>query len=154
MSIAARLLPPMIDNRLPGRSAALWLLGLFIALKLVMAFNSLVFTEKIMTSADGIPLASYGAAAARTAVLLFALLSLDQLMLTLVALLALLRYRAMVPLVFLLLLTEQLARRGIVLAHAAPGAPPSPPAALLINWGLAAATALGLALSLWPRRTG
>ena len=36
-----RLFPRQADNRFPGHRAALWLLGVYVALKLVMSSNSI-----------------------------------------------------------------------------------------------------------------
>ena len=101
-----RLLPSHADNRFEGHRAALWLLGLFIALKIVMGVNSIFDTESVAVGADGIPLNSYGPAAARDVLTLFALTSLGQLMLALVGLTVLVRYRSLVPLVFAAFLGE------------------------------------------------
>jgi len=103
-----RLFPRQVDNRFDGHRAALWLLGLFIALKLVMSVNSILNTASIATG-DGIPLDSFGPAAAREVLTLFALMALGQLALALIALTALIRYRALVPVIYLLLLGERLA---------------------------------------------
>jgi len=145
-----RLFPRQVDNRFDGHRAALWLLGLVIALKLIMSANSILNTEAIVTG-DGIPLDSFGAAAAREVLTLFALMALGQLALALVALTVLVRYRALVPLICALMLAERLAGRLIIQTHAeaAVGAPP-------IVWIMAIAlpTLLGLALllSLVPAR--
>jgi hypothetical protein len=146
-----RLLPGQVDNRFQGHRAALWLLGLLIALKLVMSVRSIFDTESVAAGADGIPLASFGSAAAREVLVLFALTALGQLALTLIALTLLLRYRALVPFIYLVLLGEQLARRLIVQAHEAAGAERS---ALVgyVGLGFLALLALGLALSLIPTR--
>ena len=61
----SRIFPPQADNRFAGQGAALWLLGLYIALKLVMSLNSIFNTEAVAVGADHIPIGSYGAAAAR-----------------------------------------------------------------------------------------
>ena len=87
-----------------------------------MSLNSIFNTESVAVGADGIPLASFGPEAARQVLLLFALLALGQLAIALVALTALIRYRALVPFVYLVLLGEQLARRLIAQNYAAPGA--------------------------------
>ena len=55
-----RLFPRQVDNRFDGHRAALWLLGLYIALKLVMGFNSIFNTAAIVSGPDGIPLDSFG----------------------------------------------------------------------------------------------
>ena len=146
-----RILPVEADNRFKGRRAALWLLGLLIALKLAMSVNSIVNTESVAAGADGIPLASYGPAAARQVLLLFALMALGQLFLTLTALTVLVRYRALVPLIYLLLLGEHAARRLIVRSYEAPGAASSE-IALALNYSLLALLVAGLLLSLLPGR--
>ena len=86
-----RLFPKQVDNTFDGNRAALWLLGLFIALKLVMSVNSILNTASVATSADGLPLDSFGPAAARTVLMLFAMVSLGQLTLAVIALTTLIR---------------------------------------------------------------
>ena len=147
-----RILPRQAGNRFHGLRAALWLLGLLIFLKLAMSLNSIFNTESVAAGADGIPLASYGPEAAREVLLLFALLSLGQLTLTLVALVVLIRYRALVPFVYLVLLGEQLARRAIGRSYAQPGEQMTD-VAWYVNYGLLSLLVLGLALSLIPARS-
>lgn len=146
-----RLLPRQADNRFDGLRPALWLLGLLIFLKLAMSLNSIFNTESVAAGADGIPLASYGPEAAREVLLLFALLSLGQLTLTLIALVALIRYRALVPFIYLVLLGEQLARRAIGRSYAQPDARMTD-VAWYVNYGLLSLLILGLAMSLISAR--
>ena len=145
-----RLLPRQVDNRFDGHRAALWLLGLFIALKLVMSVNSIFNTASVAAGADGIPLESFGPAAAREVLTLFALNALGQLALALIGLTILIRYRALVPFIYLVSLGEQLARRLIVQSHAAARAESA--VAWYVIYGFLALAALGLVLSLIPRR--
>jgi len=151
MSLLGRLLPGQADNGFGGRRSALWLLGLLIFLKLSMSLNSIFNTRSVAAGADGIPLDSYGAAGAREVLLLFALMALGHLMITLIALVVLVRYRALVPFVYLVLLAEHVARRAIGQSYAAPGARLTD-IAWYVNYGLLALLALGLALSLAPSR--
>jgi hypothetical protein len=148
----ARLFPRQADNRFEGLRPALWLLGFLIFIKLAMSLNSIVNTESVAVGADGIPLASYGPEAARQVLLLFALLSLDQLALALIALAALVRYRSLVPFIYLVLLAELLARRAIGQSYARPGAQMTD-TAWYVNYGLLTLLALGLVLSLIPARS-
>ncbi len=149
----SRLFPAQADNRFDGHRAALWLLGLLIFLKLAMSLNSIFNTQSVAVGADGIPLDSFGPAAARQVLLLFALLALAQLFLALTALTVLIRWRALVPFVYLLLLAEQLARRLIAQSYAAPGARMTD-VAWFVNYGLLALLTLGLVLSLIPKKHG
>jgi hypothetical protein len=152
-SMLNRLFPKQVDNRFDGHRAALWLLGLFIALKLVMSINSILNTASVATGGDGLPLDRFDPAAARTVLMLFALTSLGQLTLAVIALTTLIRYRALVPLIYLVLLSEQLARRLIVQAHAV-ARTESTPVGWYVNFGLLALLTLGLMLSLLPTGRG
>jgi len=147
-----RLFPKQADNRFEGLRPALWLLGFLIFLKLAMSLNSIVNTESVAVGADGIPLASYGPEAARQVLLLFALLSVGQLALALMALAVLIRYRALVPFLYLVLLAELAVRRIVGQSYAAPGARMTD-TAWYVNYGLLTLLALGLALSLIPARS-
>lgn len=144
------LFPRQADNRYDGLRAALWLLGLLIFLRLVMSVRS-IFSTASVAAGDGIPLDSFDPAAAREVLTLFALTALGQLALVLIALTALIRYRALVPFIYLVLLVEQLARRFIVQSHEVARTGTAPVIWYLI-YGLLALTALGLVMSLIPAR--
>jgi len=83
--------------------------------------------------------------------MLFALTALGQLTITAFALTTLIRYRAMVPFIYLLLLGEQLARRFIVQDYAV-ARTEGIPAGRYVTFGLLALLMLGLVLSLVPAR--
>ena len=146
-----RLLPAQADNRFEGHRAALWLLGTYLALKLVMSVKSILNTKSVAAGADGIPLDSYSADAAREVLMLFSMMALGQLALALVGVLGLVRYRALVPLVYLLLLGEHLGRRLIAASYSA-GAGQAVSTGFYINLGLTAVLVIGLVLSLVPAR--
>lgn len=145
-----RLFPNQFDNRFDGHRLALWLLGVLVALKLIMSINSIVNTASVARGGDGLPLEAYGAAGARAVLMLFALMSLGQLVLTVLGLIALIRYRAMVPLVYAVLLLEHVARRIIVQAYAVERTSSSP-VGVYINIALLGLLTAGFALSLWLR---
>lgn len=143
-----RLLPPAIDNVFNGRRAALWLLALLSLIKTAMAVNSIVNGPVVLTSADGVPLASYPPDASQTIVALFALWAVAQLGFVFVAAVALLRYRRATPLVFLLFTAEHVLRKlvlrflPIVRDRGAP--------ASSVNAVLLALMLIGLVVSLLP----
>lgn len=151
-TLRERLLPPAADNRFAGQRAALWLLGAYLALKLAMGFNMIANGKAVARTADGIPLDRFPPAAQNEVLLLFALVALGQLALAAAGLVALARYRSLVPLSFVLLIAESVARRAIVagfdVERSASGG-----IGTAINLGLIAWLVLGLGLSLWPRRT-
>jgi hypothetical protein len=144
-----RLLPPTIDNTYRGHRLAIWVLAILVLLKTIMSLNSIFNGYDVASSADGIPLDTYPPPAARTIVSLFALLGLGHLVLCLLCVLVLVRYRSMVPFMFALLLLEHLSRRLIlyVIPIVRVGRTPG----FAVNVILLALMIVGLALSL--RRT-
>ncbi len=146
-----RFLPGQADNRFDGHRAALWLLGLFIALKLVVSLNSILNTASVAAGADGFPLDRFGLEAARAVLMLFALSALGQLVMALICVVVLIRYRALVPFLYLLGLGEFLFRRFIIGAYAVERAG-SPAIAWYLNAGFLALLTIGLVLSLIPAR--
>lgn len=143
------LLPREVDNDYRGHKAALWLLALLLLMKVSMSVNSIFNGRLVASSADGIPLDTFTAAGAQTVVSLFATLGLSQLMICLLGILVLVRYRALMPLLFSLLLLEYVGRRLISLYLPVPrtGTPPG----FTINLILLALMLVGLVLSLRNR---
>lgn len=73
-----RLFPARIDNTFRGPRLALWLFVPLVTVRLLQGLNSIALAERIMATADGIPVSTYPADAARTAISLFALLGADR----------------------------------------------------------------------------
>jgi hypothetical protein len=145
-----QLLPRQIDNTYRGHRLALWLLGALVLMKGAIGLGTMLNGRNAAISADGIPLDSFTPAGAEAFVALFAAWGLAQLMLNLIGLLALIRYRAMVPLMFAVLLLEHLGRKLIFVFlpiardESAPG--------FYINLVLVAVLVAGFVLSLRTRR--
>jgi hypothetical protein len=100
----------------------------------------------VASSADGIPLDTFPAAAAQTIVSLFAIWGLAQLMMCLLYILVLARYRSMVPFMLAFLLLEHLSRK--LLLQFVPMVRTGTPPGFYINLGLLTLMIVGLALSL------
>lgn len=145
----SRLLPRPIDNHYSGWKVGLWLFAFLVLVKVLMSVNSILNAESIARSADGIPLGTFPPAAAQTVVSLFALSAFSRLTLALLGILVLVRYRAMVPLMFASFLLEHLGRR-LVLQFLPIPRTTSPGSA--INLVLLALMIVGLGLSLWSSR--
>jgi hypothetical protein len=143
------LVPRTLDNRFRGQRAALWLFALVVLVKLGIGFGTIFNGHSAASSADGIPLDTFSPAGARAVVSLFAAWGFAQVMIGALCVLALVRYRAMVPLLFALLLLEHLGRKLIF--HLMPVATTGTPPGFFINLALLALMLVGLALSLWPR---
>lgn len=143
------LMPASVDNQYRGQKAALWLLGSIVFIRVAQSLNSIFNGDRIATSADGIPLAAYPSAAADTILSLFALLAFSRLIIALIALLVLCRYRSMVPFTFTIFLVDFLGRTAILefLPIARGDAMPEKVLGIVMS----ALMVLGLLLSLWPR---
>lgn len=157
----SRLLPRQLDNTYQGYTLALWLLVPIVVVKFLMGvnvagLNPWVSNRDVLRTVDGIPLDTFGADATSTVVFLFASWGLALLLLSVLGIAALLRYRAMIPLMYLMLAIEQIGRtelsrlNSIARAVGPGGVSPG----TLINWGLAAALVIGLVLSLAAPRKG
>ncbi|CAG0947310.1 hypothetical protein ANRL1_03939 [Anaerolineae bacterium] len=144
-----RLLPPRVDNTFRGHKLALVLFGLLLFLKVIISLNS-ILNGDLVAIGDGIPLDTFPTAAAQAYVSLFALFGLSQFMLCLLCIFALVRYRALVPLMLALLVLEFLGRRLIF--QFMPLERTGTLVASIINLVLLALMLVGLALSLWSQR--
>lgn len=148
--ILDRLFPARIDNTYQGSRIALVILGLLVTVRMMQSIMLLVNGQSIAQSADGIPLETYPAAAAQTIVALFALSALNRLIISLICVVVLVRYRRAVPLMFVLLMLTYAGGQliGRIIPMVRVGRPP----ATVVNLTLFSLTFLGLALSLWKRR--
>ena len=148
----ARLFPKHADNNYRGYKFAILLLVAAVLLRLGMAYAALFDTHGMVQDADSIPIDTWGPAAAATMLYMTKLLGLDHLLLTVVAVVVLIRWRSLIPFAFLLLLAEQLGRFSLKLANPIPRTgisyvPIDP------NLVIIAALLIGLALSLATPRT-
>jgi len=144
-----RLLPQTLDNNYRGHKSALWIFALLLIMKTVMSVNSIVIGHMVAAGADGIPIDTFTPAGAQTVISLFAIWGLAHLTLCLLGLVALLRYRALIPLMFAIFLLEHLSRKLVLFILPVPthGATTGH----IVNLLLPALMVLGLALSLWWR---
>ena len=143
------VLPRPVDNTYRGYALGLWLFVPVLVVKTGIALATIFNGRVAAQSADGVPLASFGARGAEAVVALFAIWGLSQLVFSVFGVLALVRYRAMIPLMYVLLLLEHLARKWLLLVKpiATTGTHPGN----YVNWVLLGLMVVGLVLSLWRR---
>jgi hypothetical protein len=142
------LMPRAADNTYRGYKLGLWIFAVVVLLKIGIALGSLFNGPIAAAKADGIPLSTFGATGAQDFLSLDAGLGVASLMLAVMAVIVLLRYRALVPLMFTILLAEQLLRRFAY--HVVPMIRVGTPSGTWINLALTLLMVLGLALSLVP----
>jgi hypothetical protein len=156
------MFPTQIDNTYRGYWLALLFYVPIVLMKLVMGFNVAGFNPwisnlYILKDVDAVPFDTFGAEASSMLILFFASWGLGLLILSALGVLVLLRYRAMIPLMFLLLTVEQVGRvafskvlypivRTVEVHGLSTGT--------LVNWGLTAGLLIGLALSLTENKKG
>jgi hypothetical protein len=147
-----RIFPQSIDNRYRGHPAGLWLFVPITFVNLVISLVAIFAPDGGAQSADGVPLNTFGPAAAEAVVAVVAVLGLAHLLLSLLFVLALVRYRAMIPLMYVLIVLDYFCRKGVRLlkpiAHV--GAPPGVSVSLI----LIALSIIGLGLSIRKSRSG
>jgi hypothetical protein len=135
-------LPSTIDNTYYGRTIGLWLLAFVVFVKVAQIVSVVIDGTGIVASADGIPLDTFSADAARTVVAAFVGMGVSRLLICLLCALVLWRYRSAVPLIFLLLAVHDLVRE-LVLRPVRTGTPIGP----YVNGTLMVLTIIGVALS-------
>jgi hypothetical protein len=146
-----KILPQHIDNTYRGHKLALWLLGILVFMKGGIGLGTIFNGRSAAISADAIPLDTFTPAGAQAFVAIFAAWGLAQLVLNLIGLLVLVRYRAMVPFMFVVLLLEHLSRKLILWIQ--PVARSDTPPGLYLNLAFVAVMIAGIFLSLRNQRT-
>lgn len=149
----SRIFPTQVDNDYRGSRLAIWFLVPIILLRGLIGFNSIFFARSVATSADGVPLDSFTPAAAGTVLALFALLGLFSLLLALLGVVVLVRYRAMIPFLYLFLLIQEVGNKAVLLAYPVTrSASSGMPAGSIVVFTILALTLLGFVLSLTANR--
>jgi hypothetical protein len=112
-----RIFPKQFDNTYRGRRLAIWLFVPVVLMELAMGANSIINTRTVAMLADGIPLDRYSAGGADAVIALFAIAGLFRVLLALQGVMVLIRYRAMIPFMYLLLLILHLGSKALLLVN-------------------------------------
>lgn len=113
MKLIDRLFPSSVDNDYRGNPLALWLLVPVTVLTLARSLIHILRSDGGAQSIATIPLDSFSEPAAAAVILIFALWGLSQLLLGLLYVVVLIRYRALVPLMYLTLIVEYFGRLAL-----------------------------------------
>lgn len=123
------LFPATVDNVYRGRAGALWLLVLFVAKSFVAAGIHMVAPDGGASSIASVTLDAFTPEGANSVITMFGLWGAEQFVIGLIALVVLLRYRALVPLMALAYVVEYALRfaaplytPGLATLHTPPGA--------------------------------
>lgn len=145
----SRLFPRSADNSYRTQKLTLVLFGLILLVKTAISLGSIFNGYTAVTSADGIPIDTYGPAGAQTVLSIVAALGLANVIICLIGIVVLIRYRSLIPFMFAILFVQQLARELVL--EMLPIARTGSPAGVSINLVMLIVMAVGLVLSLWPR---
>jgi len=146
----ARIFPKHFDNNYRGLWLAVWLFVPLMLVKALQGANSMIFPRQVLVGADGIPIDQYGPAAGDAVVALFALLGMYTLIVPLMSAVALVRYRSIIPFMYLLFTLVQIGAR--ILNQLNPiDKPGGPPIGFTINLIIFVLTLIGFALSVQDR---
>ncbi|MDP9119789.1 MAG: hypothetical protein M3O15_00190 [Acidobacteriota bacterium] len=109
-----RIFPERVDNHYRGYRLALWLFVPITFMRIAISLIHILYADGGARSISTIPLDTYPPGAAQNVIALFARMGLDQLSLGLLLVTVLFRYRALVPLMYVLIVVQYLAEEGIV----------------------------------------
>ena len=141
-----RIFPGQFDNHYRGYKFAIGILIPITLMKVAVSLVAIFSSDGGAQSADGIPLDTFVAGGAEAVISVFGLWGVAQLLLGLFFILALFRYRAMIPMIYVLILLELLGKKGILLVK--PIVTTGTTSVISMSMILIALSTIGLALSL------
>ena len=141
-----RILPRIIDNSYSGHRLAIWIIIPIILMKLVMGLSSVFIGQITVQNAHKVALGAFPPEAAKLLVLLLARSGLSTVVVALFCTLALVRYRAMIPVTYVLILLEHSGRAFLLAKESAITGASS---ATTANFVLLFLTVVGLVASLY-----
>lgn len=127
MSILNKILPTSITNTFSGKKIALYIFIIITLITIVRSIIHIVAADGGAQSIAGFPIDTYSADASKLVVLIFSMWGLSQLLMALVYVAVLIKYKSLIPLMYVLIITEYVARLLIGLAkpavstHTVPG---------------------------------
>ena len=145
-----QVLPERIDNTYRGHKLALWFLAVVVFIKTLQGLFVISSGYSIVRDADGIPLDTFSVTSAQTVVAMFAISGFSRLLVSLLCVLSLVRYRSAITFMFTLLALDYLGRQLIF--HFYPLVRTGTPVGPMMNHFLFALTVVGLVLSLSSKR--
>jgi hypothetical protein len=114
----SRLLPPLANFTYTGSRVSLWLLGIVLFVKVAIALGAIFNGHYAASVADGIPIDSFTPQGTQAFLSVFASLGLSQLILGVLGVVLLLKYRPLVPMFLLVLLIVVPGAQGGQCLHA------------------------------------
>jgi hypothetical protein len=143
-------LPRNIDNHYRGQKLALWFFWVIVTIRGLQGVSLIIAGHSVVKDADGIPLETLPDAASQSIVAMFVISGGSRLVLSFLAILAFVRYRSAIPLMFALLALDQIAKELLLRFY--PLYRVGEPIGPIVNLVLLILTVIGFALSIQPKR--
>lgn len=118
MSLVSKILPEKITNELPGKNFTIYFFWIIIAFSLIRSLIHIFSSDGGAQSIASIPLDSYSNEANATVIFMFALWGLSQLLMCFVYIIIALKYRSLIPLMYLFVFLEYSGR--FLIGHTKP----------------------------------
>ena len=110
-----RIFPDSTNDQYRGHVLAIWLFIPIVFMKIAISLLHIFSVDGGAQSVSTIPLDRYPVDAAQNIIALFSRMGLDQLLLGLIFLVVLIRYRAMLPLIYAVVLLGYLFGKGVAM---------------------------------------
>lgn len=123
-----QILPETIDNQFKGKPLAYWAFILITLLTIARSLVHIFMPDGGAETIATIPLGNFGVEGAQTVILMFGYWGISQLLLGILYLIVTLKYRSLIPLMYLFLCAEYILRlvvgwaKPIITESTAPGA--------------------------------
>ena len=148
-SVFQRIFPLQIDNVFRGHWIALWLFAALVLVRLAQGVATFIDPDLVIRSADGILIETFNQPAQQVLPPIFRVLGMLNILICLLCTVALVYYRAMLPLMYLVLIFLFAGQKTISIVYPIPRAPDAP--GNLVVWALIVLTVIGFLLSLARR---
>ena len=145
----SRIFPAVIDNHFRGHVLALWLFVPLAFMKVALGLAHILRADGGAQSVSTMPLDTYPAGAAQNVIGLMARMGLEQLLLGLIFAVVLVRYRALIPLMYVVAVLHYVGQTAI--KSMKPLALAGTSGASTVHLVIAALSVIGLVLSLWGK---
>jgi len=148
--MSSRLFPTHIANQYSGHKLALWFFWVVVIVRGLQGISIIAGGASIVKDADGIPLENFPSAASQSIVAIFVVSGLSRLVLSLMGVLVVMRYRSAIPLMFAVLALDQLGKEFLLRIY--PLYRVGNPIGPTVNLVLLALTLAGFVLSITSKK--
>ena len=112
--MSIQIFPKCIDNNYRGNKISLWLIWPVVIMRAAQGFSLIVGGPKLLKEADGIPLDTFSTEAANAVFTMFLISATSRIVISLIGVMVLLRYRSALTLFASVLTLDQILRQLVL----------------------------------------